>query len=66
MDIQTREIDRSKAGGADVSITVGVDGRLYCHDIAPELIGILTAICGDDAELVLRHTPCASQESNTP
>lgn len=66
MDIQTREYDKPEAGGAVVSITVGVDGRLYCHDIAPELLAVLAAICGDDAELVVRHTPCATREIHGP
>ncbi|HWL94564.1 MAG TPA: hypothetical protein VNT79_13660 [Phycisphaerae bacterium] len=39
----------------EVSITIGVDGRIYCHDITPELFPVLAAVCGNDSELVTRE-----------
>ncbi|MCG8405956.1 MAG: hypothetical protein MI923_12240 [Phycisphaerales bacterium] len=42
----------------DVSITIGVDGRLYCHDITPALLPVLSALCGNHDELKLRQNAC--------
>lgn len=39
-----------------ISITLGVDGRLYCHDITPELLPVLSALCGVNAELARRES----------
>lgn len=30
---------------ADVSITIGADGRIYCHDLTPELAALVGDIC---------------------
>lgn len=51
MDIRPDEQADSGPRGAVVSITVGVDGRLYCHDIVPELVEVLSAVCEGDAQL---------------
>ena len=39
---------------ATASITIGVDGRLYCHDLTPELAAILTGLCPNDPDLAAR------------
>lgn len=43
-----------------VSITLGADGRVYCHDITPELLPVLSALCGVDAELARRQAAADS------
>ena len=43
-----------------VSITLGADGRVYCHDITPELLPVLSALCGVDAELSRRQQAAES------
>ncbi len=30
-----------------IALTFGVDGRLYCHDLPPELADLLGTFCGD-------------------
>jgi len=37
-----------------ITVTVGVDGRIYCHDLARELVPVLAAVCPDDRELMVR------------
>jgi hypothetical protein len=55
----------NEPGRAVVSITVGVDGRLYCHDISPGLVEVLAAVCGDDHQLVIRLESSDSFEDDT-
>ena len=43
-----------KNESAVVSVTLGVDGRLYCHDLTPELARVLAALCPNDPELAAR------------
>jgi len=47
-------------GSSDVfavsSITLGIDGRLYCHDLTPDLASVLKVICPQDPELSARVT----------
>jgi len=38
----------------EVAITIGVDGRLYCHDMAADLLPILNTLCPADQELKAR------------
>ncbi|GMU84076.1 MAG: hypothetical protein AMXMBFR47_39460 [Planctomycetota bacterium] len=38
------------------AITLGVDGRIYCHDLTPELVDVLTALCPDEPALSQRRT----------
>ena len=56
----------SSSAAATVSITLGADGRLYCHDITPDLLPVLSALCGVDAELARRQAACESLEERTP
>jgi len=37
----------SAAGAGDVTITLGVDGHVYCHDLAPEVSAALAALRRD-------------------
>lgn len=64
MDIQTRAYNEADTAQAVGSITVGIDGRLYCHDITPELLSVLAAICGEDAELLIRKTTTATKDAS--
>lgn len=66
MDALMLEINEPESSDALVSITVGVDGRLYCHDITPELVEVLTAVCGDALQLVVRSESRASFEGCKP
>lgn len=43
-----------------VSITLGADGRVYCHDITPDLLPVLSALCGVNAELARRQEAAES------
>jgi len=42
--------------GCDVLITIRItpDGRLFVHDITPDLLPALAAVCPNDRELALR------------
>ena len=42
--------------GLDVTITIGADGRMYFHDLTPDMVPIAAAICPDDSELIARQT----------
>lgn len=55
-DDGSRSDDRVRTDwdAAALSITLGVDGRLYCHDIVRELLPVLASLCGPDAKLVER------------
>lgn len=39
---------------AELFLTLGVDGRVYCHDLAPELLDVLRAIGATDLTLEQR------------
>ena len=41
--------------GIDVTVTIGADGRMYFHDLTPEMVPIAAAICPGDAELTARQ-----------
>ncbi len=66
MDALRPEKNVPMSGDAVVSITVGVDGRLYCHDIPPDLVVVLEAVCGDDDQLVVRSESNVSMEVRRP
>ena len=36
------------------AITLGVDGRIYCHDLTPELVDMLSNLCCAENALVVR------------
>jgi putative pyruvate formate lyase activating enzyme len=36
------------------SVTLGADGRIYCHDLTPELASVLAGVCPNAAELLAR------------
>jgi putative pyruvate formate lyase activating enzyme len=47
------------------SLTLGVDGRIYCHDLTPELAAVLSEICPEAAAILARQEAagcCADQE----
>jgi hypothetical protein len=45
-----------------VSITLGVDGRIYCHDLTPELLGVLAELCAVNPELGARQAAAQKLE----
>jgi hypothetical protein len=45
-----------------VSITLGVDGRIYCHDLTPGLLDVLAELCAADPELQARQAVADSLE----
>lgn len=50
------------------SVTLGADGRIYCHDLTPELASVLLGVCPGAAELLARagHASAApSDEGQT-
>ena len=47
------ELERDE--GLEVTITVGVDGRIYFQDLPSQLLPIAEELCRGDAELALRH-----------
>ena len=54
MDAQMIKPCVAPAEAPEITLTVGVDGQLYCHDITPELLPVLAAMCGDDPRLAAR------------
>lgn len=42
-------------GAGLASLTLGADGRIYCHDLTPELAALLAALCPIDGELRARR-----------
>ena len=47
---------RSAPGEGVASLTLGPDGRIYCHDLTPQLAFVLSMLCPGDAELLARTT----------
>jgi len=39
---------KSLRSSADVSLTIGADGRIYCHDLTPELAAVVGDVCNGD------------------
>ncbi|HKQ48033.1 MAG TPA: hypothetical protein VJZ71_08195 [Phycisphaerae bacterium] len=52
------------ATGLDVTITIGADGRMYFHDLTPELVPIAAAICPNNAEVMARQVAIKESERN--
>lgn len=48
--------------GLDVTITIGPDGRMYFHDLTPELVPVAAALCPNDAELIARQVAIEESE----
>lgn len=49
-------------GTGDASITIGADGRLYCHDLTPELASILGTLLPEDRKQTAPHGELAATE----
>lgn len=43
----------------EIVITIGVDGRLYCQDMPPQVVAVLRALCPLDPELAKRQVACS-------
>lgn len=50
---------------AVVRITIGSDGRVYCHDVPLELFPILRGLCPDDPEIARRAPMTLGEKSMT-
>lgn len=37
------------------AVTFGVDGRIYCHDLTPELVDVLASLCLEEPALSVRQ-----------
>lgn len=48
------------------TITVGVDGRLYCQDLPAELFEIVMDLCPNDPELRGRRPAPSPEVSTSP
>lgn len=48
-------VDSTRDMQTEVAITIGADGRLYCHDLTPDLLDLLGEICPNDRELIARR-----------
>lgn len=46
------ELDQIEA--LEVTITIGVDGRIYFQDLPSQLLPVAEALCRSDPELALR------------
>jgi hypothetical protein len=44
-DEQTAVPAKEAASGCTATITLGVDGRIYFHDVPPEILSIAAEIC---------------------
>jgi putative pyruvate formate lyase activating enzyme len=51
---------------AELSLTVGTDGAIYCHDLTPELVSVLRGWCKDTPELAIRLAAIAAQPEDEP
>lgn len=49
-----------------IRITLGSDGRIYCHDVPVELLEPLLEMCPCDEEVFRRLRLIGWQESTTP
>lgn len=62
---QRKDCALDQTNPTEVAITIGVDGRLYCHDMATDLLPILDSLCPSDPELQARrkasHISCQEQ-----
>lgn len=56
--VQSGPASRLRHPTATASITIGADGQLYCHDLAPQLVPVLAALCPDDPVLAARAGLC--------
>ncbi len=56
----TCDLHSSTRRPTDMSITIGSDGRIYCHDLTPELASVLRLLCPDGARQVDPRQPPAS------
>ena len=52
---ETSEPVAAAAADSGASITIGSDGRLYCHDLTPDLLSILATLCASNTELQARQ-----------
>jgi putative pyruvate formate lyase activating enzyme len=52
----------SAAGTGDVTITLGVDGHVYCHDLTPEVSAALAALRPDAGRVDASEVACATGE----
>ena len=48
-------------GSLEVTITIGPDGRMYFHDLTPELVLVAATLCPVDPELLSRQAVVTSQ-----
>jgi hypothetical protein len=46
--------ESGRANDACGAITIGIDGRLYCHDLTPDLVAVLLELCPTDQVLMAR------------
>jgi hypothetical protein len=53
---------RAPGTGTVASVTIGSDGRLYCHDLTPELLAVLAELCRPDAQLAVRQAAARAME----
>ncbi len=66
MDGQLPETPAARPEPPLVSLTIGIDGRLYCHDIAPEMLSILEELCPGDPQLIERRAAARLLDGTDP
>ncbi len=45
-----------------VALTIGVDGRIYCHDLTPDLVHLVSAWCTPEGTWAQREAACQELE----
>ncbi len=50
------------AAETTASLTIGVDGRIYCHDLTPELLEVVAELCRPDPQLEVRQAAARAME----
>ncbi len=38
----------------EMVVTIGIDGKIYCNDLTPELLSVMTDVCPTDSDLLAR------------
>lgn len=49
-----------------ILLTLGCDGRLYCHDLPVELLPVLAELCGAEPQLLARDSAGRALGEDTP
>jgi hypothetical protein len=64
-DASSHDLAEPEAGPV-LAITIGANGRIYCHDIDADLLPVLESICPGDPSLVERRAAARAAGAEVP